>query len=340
MTPDGRPTKLVIQIPCFNEEATLPATIADLPAEVPGFDIVEWLVIDDGSSDRTTAVAFELGVHHVVRHRRNRGLAAAFLTGLDTALKLDADVIVNTDADNQYDASYIPAIVTPVLLGQADIVVGERPIESVPEFSGLKKRLQRLGSWVVRKFSGTAIADAASGFRAFDREAAMRLHVYGRYTYTLETLIQAGAEGLAVRSVPIGVNPQTRPSRLVKSSAQYVLRSAATIVRSYAIYRPFRFFAGLAALPLLASVVLAVRWLAYFFFADDYSSRLPSLIAAITLMLIAGQLLMVAFLADLTATSRRLMEDSRFLARRAELDRNRPATTTDHTPIGLPLPGE
>lgn len=336
MTPDGRVTKLIIQIPCFNEEATLPATVADLPREVPGVDIVEWLVIDDGSSDRTTEVAHELGVHHVVRHRRNRGLAAAFLTGLDTALKLGADIIVNTDADNQYDASFIPDIVTPVLLGQADIVVGERPIESVPEFSGVKKRLQRLGSWVVRKFSGTTIADAASGFRAFDREAAMRLHVFGRYTYTLETLIQAGAEGLAVASVPIGVNPQTRPSRLVKSSGQYVRRSAATIVRSYAIYRPFRFFAGIGAIPLVLGVALAVRWLAYFLFAEDYTSRLPSLIAAITLLLIAGQLLMVAFLADLTATSRRLLEDSRLLARRAQLDRDRPLAS-DHTPIHLPL---
>ena len=174
--------------------------------------------------------ARELGVHHIVRHRRNRGLAAAFLTGLDTALKAGADVIVNTDADNQYQASYIPAITAPVLAGKADIVVGERPIESVPEFSGLKKRLQRLGSWVVRKFSGTDILDAASGFRAFDREAAMKLHVYGKYTYTMETLIQAGAEGLSVMSVPIDVNPQTRESRLVKSSFAYVSRSASTVL--------------------------------------------------------------------------------------------------------------
>ena len=315
--------KLIIQIPCFNEEATLPETVADLPREVPGFDTVEWLVIDDGSSDRTSEVARELGVHHVVRHRRNRGLAKAFLTGLDEALKQGADVIVNTDADNQYDGSCVPLITAPVLSGEADIVVGERPIESVPEFSGIKKRLQRIGSAVVRRFSGTTIADAASGFRAFDREAAMRLYVFGRYTYTLETLIQAGWEGLEVKSVPIKVNPQTRPSRLVKSSAQYVRRSAATIVRSYAIYQPFRFFTKIATVPFALAVVLGVRWLAYFFLTDTYKSRLPSLLAGITLVLIAALLVMVAFLADLTATSRRLLAESRFEARRAELDRLR-----------------
>ncbi|MFZ4718035.1 MAG: glycosyltransferase family 2 protein [Ilumatobacteraceae bacterium] len=316
-----RPTRLIIQIPCYNEEATLPATVADLPREVAGFDVVEWLVIDDGSADRTSEVARELGVHHVVRHRRNRGLAAAFLTGLDTALKLGADVIVNTDADNQYDASFIGAVTAPVLAGEADIVVGERPIESIPEFSGIKKRLQRVGSWVVRRFSGTDIADAASGFRAFDREAAMKLHVYGKYTYTMETLIQAGAEGLKVISVPIKVNPQTRPSRLVKSSAQYVRRSAATIVRSYAIYRPFRFFSGIAMVPAGLGVLLIARWLVLYWADDVYTSRLPSLIAAITLLVIAGQLLAIAFLADNTATSRRLLAESRFESRRADLDR-------------------
>ena len=323
MPPSSRPTKLIIQIPCFNEEETLPATIADLPREVAGFDIVEWLVIDDGSADRTSEVARSLGVHHVVRHRRNRGLAAAFLTGLDTALKLGADVIVNTDADNQYDASFVPAITAPVVDGRADIVVGERPIESVPEFSGLKKRLQRLGSWVVRRFSGTEILDAASGFRAFDREAAMKLHVYGRYTYTLETLIQAGAEGLKVMSVPIGVNPQTRPSRLVKSSAQYVRRSASTIVRSYAIYRPFRFFATMAIPPALVGTALAVKWIVQYFTDDVYSSRLPSLLTAVACFLIAGQLLVLAFLADNTATSRRLLAQDRFEHRRADLERDR-----------------
>lgn len=237
--------KLVIQIPCLDEEVTLPATVAALPRDVDGFDVVEWLVVDDGSTDRTTDVARALGVDHVVQHGDNRGLAAAFLTGLDAALRVGADVIVNTDADNQYDASFLPALVAPVLAGEADVVVGERPIESIPEFSWTKKRLQRIGSWVVRRFSGTDIADAASGFRAFSREAALRLRVVGRHTYTLETLVQAGAEDLVVTSVPVGVNPPTRESRLVASSAQYVRRSAQAIVRADVMYRPRRFFAVL-----------------------------------------------------------------------------------------------
>ncbi|MFM8267648.1 MAG: glycosyltransferase family 2 protein [Ilumatobacteraceae bacterium] len=319
MPPPTPRRKLVIQIPCLDEESTLPGTLADLPRRVDGFDTVEWLVIDDGSTDRTAEVAHELGVDHVVRHRRNRGLAAAFLTGLDAALKAGADVIVNTDADNQYCGHCIERITAPVVAGMSDIVVGERPIETIPEFSGMKKRLQRLGSWVVRKFSGTDILDAASGFRAFSREAALRLQVHGRYTYTLETLIQAGAEGLSVTSVPIEVNPQTRPSRLVKSSAAYVRRSAQTIVRSYAIYRPFRFFSTLAAVPALMGVALLGRWLVLFLLADEYSSRVPSLIAATGLILLSGQIMMVAFLADLMAASRRILTDQRVATRRLSL---------------------
>ena len=200
----GQTSKLIIQIPCFNEEGTLPETIADLPREVPGFDEVEWLVVDDGSTDRTAAVARQLGVDHVIRHDRNRGLAAAFLTGLDASLRCGADVIVNTDADNQYDAAGIPDLTAPIVAAEADMVVGERPIETIDEFSFLKKRLQRLGSWVVRRFSATPVRDAASGFRAMSRDTALRLQVFGRYTYTMETLIQAGWEGLTVVSVPIG----------------------------------------------------------------------------------------------------------------------------------------
>jgi glycosyltransferase involved in cell wall biosynthesis len=312
--------KLVIQIPCFNEEETLPATLADLPRAVPGFDVVEWLVIDDGSSDRTAEVAAELGVDHIVRHGRNRGLAAAFLTGLDAALRAGADVIVNTDADNQYDASYIPALVAPVVDGSADIVVGERPIESIPEFSGLKKRLQRLGSRVVSAFAGTPIRDAASGFRAFTRDAAMRLQVFGRYTYTLETLVQAGQEGLAVVSVPIEVNPQTRESRLVKSTGQYVLRSAQTIIRSFALYRPFRFFAYVGLVPFLIGALLGARWLAYFVFEDPYRSRLPSLVVAGVFVMVAVQIWVIAFVADLLAAARRIQSDTRLRLRRADLD--------------------
>jgi glycosyltransferase involved in cell wall biosynthesis len=311
--------KLIIQIPCFDEEETLPLTLADLPREVPGFDVVEWLVIDDGSRDRTAEVARSLGVDHVVQHRRNRGLAAAFLTGLDTALHAGADVIVNTDADNQYDATGIPSLTRPVLEGIADIVVGERPIESISEFSGMKKRLQRLGSSVVRRFSHTDIKDAASGFRSFNREAAMRMQVFGRYTYTLETLVQAGWEGLTVTSVPIRVNPQTRESRLVKSTGQYVRRSAQTIIRSFALYRPFRFFFYVGLLPFTLGAVLLGRWLLLYFLEEEYRSRIPSLVVGAVCLLVAVQIWVVAFLADLSAATRRMLSESRVRERRLEL---------------------
>jgi glycosyltransferase involved in cell wall biosynthesis len=310
---------LVIQIPCFNEEATLPLTVADLPREVEGFDAVEWLVIDDGSTDRTSEIARELGVHHVVRHARNRGLAAAFLTGLDSALRVGADVIVNTDADNQYVGADIGSLTVPILDGSADIVVGERPIEDIQEFSAVKKRLQRIGSRVVRTFSGTQVADAASGFRAFSRDAAMRLQVHGRYTYTMETLVQAGWEGLTVASVPIRVNPKTRESRLVRSSTQYVLRSAQTIIRSYALYRPFRFFLVVGLVPFAVGVALLLRWLLLWALADEYQSRVPSLVVAAVCILTAVQIWVVAFLADLLTVARRIQTELRLRARRAEL---------------------
>lgn len=312
-------TKLIIQIPCLNEEATLPTTVADLPKQVPGFDVVEWLVIDDGSTDRTVEVARACGVQHVVSHGRNRGLAAAFLTGLDAALKAGADVIVNTDADNQYQGSYIAALTAPIAAGTADIVVGERPIESIEEFSLIKKVLQRFGTWVVRRFSGTPVRDAASGFRAFNREAAMRLRVHNKYTYTMETLIQAGAERLRVVSVPIQVNPETRPSRLVKSSFSYVLRSMKTIVRSYAIYRPFRFFTIAAAVPGLIGTAFLVRWTYYFATDDVYHPRLPNLLGGVVLIVIAGQVMVIAFLGDVVAATRRTVEEEALARRRSEL---------------------
>ena len=312
--------KLIIQIPCLDEAETLPATLADLPREVPGVDVVEWLVIDDGSTDRTVEVARELGVDHVVSHRANRGLAAAFLTGLDAALRAGADIVVNTDADNQYDGACIPDLIAPVLAG-ADMAIGERPIEDIAEFSGAKKRLQRLGSWVVRKFSGTTVRDAASGFRAFSRDAALRLQVYGRYTYTMETLVQAKAEGLVVVGVPVRTNPQTRPSRLVKSTLQYVRRSAQTIVRSFAVYYPFRFFFFVGLVPVLAGLALLVRWLALYLFIDDvYTSRLPSLLSGGVLTVVGVQIWMVGFLGDLQAASRRLLAEARVRERTRALD--------------------
>ena len=311
--------KLVIQIPCFDEETTLPATLADLPRSVPGVDVVEWLVIDDGSSDRTAEVARELGVDHVVSHPRNRGLAAAFQTGLDAALRAGADVIVNTDADNQYDASCIAALVAPVVAGGVDMVVGERPISQIDEFSFTKKVLQRFGSWVVRVMSGVEVADAPSGFRAMSREAALRLRVFGTFSYTMETLMQAKAEGLTVESVPIRVNPQTRESRLARSTFQYLRRSGATILRSFALYHPFTFFVRVGLVPFVAGVALLVRWVLYWWLADTYSPRVPSLVAAAVLIIVAVQVWVIAFLADLQAAQRRVLADLRVADRRREL---------------------
>ena len=315
--------KLIIQIPCLNEEDTLPETIADLPRTVDGFEKVEWLVIDDGSTDRTIEVARALGVDHVVSHPHNRGLAAAYMTGLDTALGLGADVIVNTDADNQYDASGIPDLARPILQGQADMVVGERPIEQIEEFSRVKKVLQRLGSKVVRAFSGTEVRDAASGFRAVSRSAAIRLRVFGRYTYTMETLVQAGWEGLVVKSVPVGVNPKTRESRLVRSIPRYVFRSATTIVRTFALYKPFRFFVSVGSPFFILGAVLVTRWMLYYTLSDSYSSRLPSLFVGLGLILLAVQIWTVAFVADLIAANRRLASDQLNAQREKDLEKSR-----------------
>src|SRR3954452_19863231 len=247
--------KLIIQIPCFNEEDQLPGTLADLPRELPGVDEVEWLVIDDGSTDGTVEVARANGVDHIVRLTNNKGLAAAFQAGLDASLKLGADVIVNTDADDQYRASEIPRLVAPILEGRADLVVGDRQVESIEHFSASKKALQRLGSWVVRRASGTDIPDTTSGFRAYNREAALQLVVVSNYTYTLESLIQAGKMLVAVEHVPIETNPQTRESRLVKSTGTYVRRNAVEIFRAYVLYEPLRVFA-------IAALVFAVAALA------------------------------------------------------------------------------
>ncbi|MBN1262420.1 MAG: glycosyltransferase family 2 protein [Anaerolineae bacterium] len=234
--------KVIIQIPCYNEQDSLPETVKDLPREIPGVSVVEYLVIDDGSTDRTVEVAASLGVHHIVQHPHNRGLARAFLTGLQAALEVGADVIVNTDADNQYRGDCIPDLVAPVLSGQADIAIGDRGMTTHPYFSGLKRALQRLGSWIVGRAARLRVPDATSGFRALNREAALRMLVLSNYSYTLETLIQAGAQRMAVAYVPVGVNPQTRPSRLMKSLWHFMSNSAITIVRAYATYRPLRIF--------------------------------------------------------------------------------------------------
>ena len=300
--------KLIIQIPCFNEESSLPITLSELPKSVAGFDSVEWLVIDDGSTDKTSAVATENGVHHVVRHVQNQGLAKAFMTGLDACLSLGADVIVNTDADNQYKASNIEQLVAPILNHQAEIVIGARPISDTDHFSFLKKNLQRLGSWVVRVVSGTDIEDAPSGFRAFSAYAAKKLMVFNEYTYTLETIIQAGQKNIPICSVPIGTNEDLRPSRLVRSMPSYIAQSFITIVRIFVVYRPFRFFMTLGSILFLCGTLIGIRFL-WFYFAEEGAGHVQSLILASVLLGMGFQTMLIAFVADLLAANRRLLEE-------------------------------
>jgi len=310
--------KLIIQIPCFNEADALPVTLAALPRTVKGFDTVEWLVIDDGSGDATADVARAHGADHVVRLPTNRGLASAFMTGLDVATTLGADVIVNTDADNQYDARDIETLVMPILEGQAEFVIGARPIESTRHFSWSKRRLQILGSRVVRWVSGTRVADAPSGFRALTRDVALRLNVFNSYTYTLETIIQAGRSNIRVMSVPVRTNPDLRPSRLVKSTGSYVCRSLATIVRIFATYRPMLFFWLLGGLFTLAGLVSGVRFLFYVTIGQG-SGHVQSVVLTGMCITLAFLLFMLGFLADLMATNRRLLERIEWRVRRLEL---------------------
>src|SRR3712207_5485759 len=268
--------KLIIQIPCFDEEQTLPETLGDLPREVAGFDVVEWLIIDDGSADRTVEVARAHGVDHIVRLTNNKGLAYAFQAGVDACLKLGADVIVNTDGDNQYNAADIPKLVAPVLRGDADMVVGDREVMSIEHFSPLKKSLQRVGSWVVRAASETEVPDTTSGFRAYNREAALQLIVVNKFTYTLETIIQAGKQFIAVDHVPIRTNPKTRESRLFPSMWSYVRRNAVSIFRIYTRYEPLRVFMTLAAVVALAALAVWARYLWFYIFEDEGAGHVQS----------------------------------------------------------------
>ncbi len=315
-------TKLIIQIPCYNEEATLGLTLSELPRQVPGVDIVEWLIINDGSVDQTVEVATDNGVDHVVSFTHNQGLAKGFMAGIEACLKEGADIIVNTDADNQYCAADIPKLVEPILRGEADIVIGARPIQSIKHFSPIKKFLQKLGSWAVRVASNTKVADAPSGFRAISRKAALELNVFNEYTYTLETIIQAGQKGMAVVSVPIRTNGFLRPSRLVKSIFAYVRRSLFTIIRIFLTYRPLQFFTLLASFPAFLSFLLCLRWLMLFIFVDGTRGRVPSLLLAAVLILVAFQLLLFGFIADLMAVNRKMLEDVQLRLRKAEIDRS------------------
>ena len=309
--------KLVIQIPAFNEAATLGVTLGDLPRSLPGIDQVVWLVVDDGSTDATSAVAREHGADHVVRLPTNRGLARAFTTGVEKALRLGADIIVNTDADNQYRAADIPALIAPILAGEADMVIGERPIGDIAHFSRTKKVLQRLGSRVVQLASNTRVPDAPSGFRAFSRQAALQINVFNNYTYTLETIIQAGQKGLTVFSVPVRVNPDLRPSRLVRSIPQYLQRSALTIGRIFVTYRPLRFFLAVSGLLFVPGCLIGVRFL-FEYGRGHGQGHVQSLILTAILMIGSMLFFMLGLLADLISVNRRLLEDLR--ARLAALE--------------------
>jgi glycosyltransferase involved in cell wall biosynthesis len=311
--------KLIIQIPCFNEEQTLPETLGDLPREIPGIETVEWLVIDDGSTDRTIEVAREGGVDHVVRLTNNKGLAAAFQAGLDACLKLGADVIVNTDADNQYSGLDIPKLVEPILAGQADMVIGDRKTDQIEHFSRFKKRLQRWGSAVVRRASGTGVPDTTSGFRAYNREAALQMQVVSKFTYTLESIIQAGKMLVAVDHVPIATNPKTRESRLFPSTGSYVRRNAVSIFRIYALYEPLRVFLAAAAFFALIGAVIWARFLYFYFFSDEPGEHIQSLILGATLFIVAVQLAALGVVGDILAGSRLLQQRMLERVRRVEL---------------------
>jgi glycosyltransferase involved in cell wall biosynthesis len=311
--------KLIIQIPCYDEEQTLPATLADLPREIAGIERVEWLVIDDGSSDRTVEVARAAGVDHVVRLTNNKGLAAAFQAGLDACLKLGADIIVNTDADNQYSGHDVPKLVAPILAGEADMVIGDRKTDQIEHFSPFKKRLQRWGSAVVRRASSTSVPDTTSGFRAYNREAALQMQVVSKFTYTLESIIQAGKMLVAVEHVPIRTNPKTRESRLFPSTGAYVRRNAVSIFRIYALYEPLRVFLAAAAFFALIGAVIWARFLYFFFFSDEPGQHIQSLILGSTLFIVAVQLAALGVVGDILAGSRLLQQRMLERVRRVEL---------------------
>ncbi len=311
--------KLMIQIPCYNEEKTLPVTAADLPRSISGSDEIEYLIINDGSSDDTVDVARKCGIHHIVSFPQNKGLASAFMAGIDACLRLGADIIVNTDADNQYCGQDIEKLVRPILEKKAEMVIGERPINEIESFSFLKKKLQRLGSYVVRKASNTDIPDAPSGFRAYSRDAAMRLNVVSHYTYTLETIIQAGNKNIALTSVPIRTNQETRESRLFHSMFGYIKKSVVTIFRIFMMYRPLRFFAVLGAIIFGLGTILGIRFLVYYFMGQG-QGHIQSLILTAVLLMIGFQIGITGLLADIIAGNRKLIEDVQYRLRKMEYD--------------------
>ena len=310
--------KLIIQIPCYNEAETLPITVGALPRQLPGIDQVEYLVVDNGSTDDTVNVARELGVHHIIQ-LPVKGLAGAFVSGLEASLLRGADIIVNTDADNQYFAGDIEKLVAPILSHEADMVVGDRGVATHPEFSPVKQRLQQLGSWVIGQASGLHVTDATSGFRALTREAALRTLVLSQYSYTLETLIQAGARRMRVVFVPVRTNPQTRPSRLMRGIPDYLANSTATIIRAYTMYRPLRVFSWIGFLFIVAGLIPGLRFL-YFYLLGQGGGMVQSLILAAVLIIVGFQVLLIGLLADLIGFNRKILEEILFRVRSLELE--------------------
>ena len=319
--------KLIIQIPCYNEAETLLIALNDLPKKIDGIDEIEYLIINDGSKDNTVEVAKAWGVNYVVNFKKNRGLAKGFMAGIDACLRNGADIIVNTDADNQYNGADIETIVRPILEGKSDIVIGARPIDQTEHFSPLKKKLQHLGSWVVRKASKSDIPDAPSGFRAYSREAAMRLNVTNEYTYTLETIVQAGRERIPMESVPIRTNEELRPSRLFNSMMGYVKKSMVTIVRAYIMYKPLDFFTKLGLVPFLIGIALGLRYIILLCMGNPGNGHVQSLILAAILILIGFMTFVIGLLADIIARNRMLIEDVQYHVR--NIDYNLSAKTQE-----------
>jgi glycosyltransferase involved in cell wall biosynthesis len=316
--------KLIIQIPCLNEAETLPATLADLPRHVPGIDTIEWLVIDDGSRDGTAEVARAHGVHHIVRFTRNKGLAAAFTAGIDAAVKAGADFIVNTDADNQYAGADIPRLVAPLIAGEADICIGDRNIRDIATMSWPKKRLQHLGSWVVRQVSNTQVPDTTSGFRAYTRDAALRMTIVSEFSYTLESIIGAGKKRMAIAHVEVGTNARTRPSRLFSSMFGYIKQSAATIVRIYTMHEPLKVFSYIGGLVFLVGFAISVRYVYFLLVGDAYGDRhLQSLILSAVLMIVGFQIIIIGLVADAIAGTRKVLEDILYRVRKIELSQRK-----------------
>jgi len=312
--------KLIIQIPCLNEAKTLPGTLADLPTSIPGIDAIELLVIDDGSTDETSAVARAHGVHHLVRFTRRKGLAAAFTAGIDASLRAGADIIVNTDADNQYAGDGIARLVAPLLAGRADIVIGDRNIRTLTHMSWPKKMLQRLGSWIVRQVSNTTVPDTTSGFRAYTREAALKMTIVSEFSYTLESIIQAGKRRMAVTHVEIATNARTRPSRLFDSIWSYLKQSGATIVRIYAMYEPLKVFTYIGGFVFLCGLAISARFLYYYLFTSYAQGMIQSLILSAVLMIVGFQVVLIGLVADVISGNRKLLEDLLYRVRRMELD--------------------